>query len=147
MNEVITTLSAKRRERQMKAERNLLRELPVEVLKKSFQSHFGSFRINGGAWMEQGIEEGCYDVAIEAYLLGGHYSRFGYYGEPAEQAKKRCETELKHITDTLYNFWLYCTFGNDTMQESIYYTCEQFADYFWSYGFKKGEQRRKLRLH
>ncbi|WP_018665052.1 YbaK family protein [Heyndrickxia acidiproducens] len=147
MNEVITTLSAKRRERQIKYERNLLRQLPIESLKKSFQSHFGSIRINGGTWMEQGVEEGCYDVAIEAYLLGGQFSRFGYYGETPEETKQRCEKEIGHITDTLYNFWLYWTYGNNPIQESINYTCEQFVDYWWTQGFKKGEQRRKLRLH
>lgn len=145
---VITTLSAKRRERQIKNERKLLRELSIESLKKSVQNSFSSERVQGGIWVQQGVEEGCYDVAIEAYLLGGQYSRFGYGGEPVEHIKLRCEKELKHLTDTLYNFWLYWKFGDESlMQESTFYACEQFVDKWWMEGFKKGEQRRKLRLH
>ncbi|MEK5388948.1 YbaK family protein [Margalitia sp. FSL K6-0131] len=145
---VITTLSAKRRERQIKNERKLLRELSIESLKKSVQNSFSSERVQGGIWVQQGVEEGCYDVAIEAYLLGGQYSRLGYGGEPVEHIKLRCEKELKHLTDTLYNFWLYWKCGDESlMQESTYYACEQFVDKWWMEGFKKGEQRRKLRLH
>jgi hypothetical protein len=145
---VITTFSTKRQERQIKNERKLLRELSIESLKKSVQDFFGSERIQGGMWVQQGVEEGCYDVAIEAYLLGGQYSRFGYSGEQIDHIKARSEKELKHLTDTLYNFWLYWKFGNESLlQESTFYACEQFIDKWWMEGFKKGDQRRKLRLH
>jgi hypothetical protein len=145
---VITSFNAKRRERQIKYERKLLKELSIQSLKKSVQEYFGSERIEGGLWLQQGVEEGCYDVAIEAFLLGGQYSRFGHYGESIDQAKKRCENEIRHLTDTLYNFWLYCKFGDQGfIQESIYYSCERFVDIWWMEGFTKGEQRRKLRLH
>ena len=85
---VITSFNAKRRERQIKYERKLLKELSIQSLKKSVQEYFGSERIEGGLWIQQGVEEGCYDVAIEAFLLGGQYSRFGHYGESIEQAKR-----------------------------------------------------------
>jgi hypothetical protein len=145
---VITTLSAKRRERQIKYERSLLRELSIQSLKKSVQESFGSQRIEGGIWLEQGIEEGCYDVAIEAFILGAQYSRFGHYGEPIDLIKKRCEKEFKHLTDTLFNFWLYWTFGDQNfIQESIFYACEHFVDKWWCEGYRQAEKRRKLRLH
>ncbi|MGE8207782.1 YbaK family protein [Heyndrickxia sp. NPDC080065] len=145
---VITTFSAKRRERQIKYERKLLKELSIQSLKKSVQDHFGSERIEGGIWIQQGVEEGCYDVAIEAYLLGGQYSRFSKYGESVHDVKMRCENEINHLIDTLYNFWLYWKFGDEELvQESIFYSCEKFVDKWWMEGFLKGEQRRKLRLH
>ena len=50
--------------------------------------------------MQQGFDEACFDVAIEAYLLGGKISKFGYSGEDTELVKKRCEEELKHFIDT-----------------------------------------------
>ncbi|MGG1689352.1 DUF2521 family protein [Heyndrickxia ginsengihumi] len=146
MNDLIS-LASKRRERQIKYERKLLRELPVQALKKSIQSHFNFIRLNGGAWIQRSAEEGCGDLAIEFFLLGGHYSRFGFYGETIEQTKKRCAKELKELTDTLYNDWQLWTDETGTMQESLYYTCEQFIDYWWTEGFKKAEKRRKLRLH
>ncbi|MGE6261251.1 YbaK family protein [Heyndrickxia sporothermodurans] len=148
MMNVITSFNEKRRERQIKYERKLLKELSIQSLKKSVQEHFGSERIEGGIWIQQGVEEGCYDVAIEAYLLGGQFSRFSHYGETVDEIKRRCRNEIAHLTDTLYNFWLYWKFGDQGfIQESIFYTCEQFVDYWWMEGFVKGEQRRKLRLH
>lgn len=145
---VITTLSTRRREQQIKSERKLLRELSIQSLKESVQQHFDSERLQGGVLIQQGVEEGCYDVAIESFLLGGQYSRFGHYGESVQEVQRRCKNEIKHLTDTLYNFWLYWKYGDESFQhESIFYSCEHFVDSWWMEGYKKAEQRRKLRLH
>ena len=77
--------------------------------------------------MNTGIEEACYDVALEAYLLGAKFSKFGYYGEDLDEVRKRCYREEKHLIDTLYNFFLYWGNGEEgTMSESLYYLCEQY---------------------
>lgn len=55
--------------------------------------------------MHAGVEEACYDVALEAYLLGAKFSKFGYYGEDIDEVKKRCYKEEKHLIDTLFNFF------------------------------------------
>jgi hypothetical protein len=147
---LITTFAEKKREKQIKYERTVLRDLSIQMLKKSVQSHFGSSRIATNLLMRSGMEEACYDIAIESFLLGARMSRFGYYGESINRVRPRCESELKHLTDTFYNFLLYWGHGlNDDaiFGESLYYLCEQYVDSWWREGFQKGERRYKLRLH
>ncbi|EIJ79984.1 conserved hypothetical cytosolic protein [Bacillus methanolicus PB1] len=145
---VITTFTEKRREKQIKYERSILRELSIKMLKNKFQDFFGEIRLNNRFWLRSGIEEACYDIAIEAFLLGAKMSKFGYYGESIDIVRLRCERELKHFIETLYNFFLYWGNGEEGIfSESLYYLCEQYAEYWWREGFIKGERRRKLRLH
>lgn len=145
---VITTFKEKRREKQIKYERSVLKDLSLTMLKERVKHYFGSMRIASSFIMNSGIEEACYDLALEAYLLGAKYSKFGYYGEKIEEARQRCFQEEKHLIDTLYNFLLY--WGNDeegSLSEALYYHCEQYVYVWWKDGFEKGERRHKLRLH
>ncbi|HEY4551996.1 MAG TPA: DUF2521 family protein [Bacillaceae bacterium] len=144
---VVTTFEKRKREKQLKYERKLLRELSIDGLKKSIVVHFSAARIRSSLLIEEGMEEACFDVAIEAYLTGGDFSRFAAYGEDMESAKKRCRREIRHFTDTLFNFWLYYDYGMNSLQEeSIYFACEHFVDYWWKEGYDRGVRRRKLRL-
>ncbi|WML55582.1 YbaK family protein [Neobacillus sp. PS3-12] len=145
---VITTFKDKQREKQIKYERSVLKDLSINKLKERVKQYFGSSRIASSFVMNTGIEEACYDVALEAYLLGAKFSKFGYYGEGIEEVKDRCYFEEKHLIDTLYNFLLYWGNGEEgTMSESLYYMCEQYINVWWREGFEKGERRHKLRLH
>jgi hypothetical protein len=145
---VITTLKDKQREKQIKYERSILGDLSLNLLKERVKQYFGSTRISSIMIMNSGIEEACYDLALEAYLLGAKFSKFGYYGESIEEVKTRCFDEEKHLIDTLYNFLLY--WGSEeegALSESLYYMCEQYVYVWWRDGFEKGERRHKLRLH
>lgn len=145
---VITTFKDKQREKQIKYERSVLKELSINKLKERVKHYFGSTRIASSLIMNTGIEEACYDVALEAFLLGAKFSKFGYYGESIEDVKKRCYFEEKHLIDTLYNFLLYWGNGEEgTLSESLFYMCEQYIHVWWREGFEKGERRLKLRLH
>jgi hypothetical protein len=145
---VITTFKDKQREKQIKYERSVLKDLSINKLKERVKQYFGSSRVASSFVMNTGIEEACYDVALEAYLLGAKFSKFGYYGEGIEEVKDRCYFEEKHLIDTLYNFLLYWGNGEEgTMSESLYYMCEQYINVWWREGFEKGERRHKLRLH
>jgi len=146
---VITSFSAKRREKEMKYEKKLLKDLSLNMLKKSVQQNFYKWRIQGGFLMEEGFEEACFDVAIEAFLLGGKFSKFGFHGGTYEEAKVRCQSDIYYLTETLYNFILYWEkIGlSSNIDESIYYACEQYIHYWWSEGYNKGIRRYKLRLH
>jgi len=145
---VITTFVEKKREKQIKYERSVLREISIKALKERVQQFFGSSRLTSGLLMNTGIEEACYDVAIEAYLLGAHFSRFGLYGESTEEVKRRCRGEEHHLVDTLYHFLLYWGNGEEgVMSESLYYQCEQYISSWWAEGFQNGQKRHKLRLH
>jgi hypothetical protein len=145
---VITTFKDKQREKQIKYERSVLKDLSINKLKERVKQYFGSSRIASSFVMNTGIEEACYDVALEAFLLGAKFSKFGYYGEGMEEVRQRCYFEEKHLIDTLYNFLLYWGNGEEgTLSESLYYMCEQYINVWWREGFEKGERRHKLRLH
>lgn len=145
---VITTFKEKRREKQIKYERSVLRDLSIKTLKERVQQYFGSTRISTMFVMNSGIEEACYDVALESFLLGAKFSKFGYYGEDLDDVRNRCFKEEKHLIDTLYNFLLYWGNGDEgMMSESLFYQCEQYVGVWWREGYENGQRRHKLRLH
>lgn len=148
MGEIITTFKEKRKNKQVKYERKVLKEITPKRLKESFQ-RFLDLQHVLGVTFSRVLEEGCYDVAIESFLLGANYSKFGYYGESEETVKERCFSQLHHLTDTLYNFFLYWgKISNfDLYNDALLVQCEQFVNSWWSEGFSKGEKRYKLRLH
>ncbi len=140
--QLIVNLQERQRQKQIKYERKMLRELSLENMKGRFQQYFGEDHI-------EIVEDGCIDVAIEAYLLGANYSKFGYYGESQDDARVRCFQEEKQLIDTLFNFILY--WGNaetsDSYEEGLYHCCEGYVDIWWKDGFTTGEKRYKMRLH
>ncbi|GIN59027.1 DUF2521 family protein [Lederbergia ruris] len=142
----IASFSEKRREKQLTYERKLLRNLSIDELRKSVLHHMRTIGV--GIFGENSLEEACFDIAIEAYLNGGEYSRFVLYGETLEMIRERCYEDRAHYMNTLYNFWLYWDYGQKLIEEkSTYEACEQFVNNWWSRGFQNGEQRYKLRLH
>lgn len=145
---VLTTFKEKRREKQMKYERKMLREISLDILRTKVKDFFNPY-LKHKRQPITAIEEGCLDVAIEAYLLGASYSKFGYHGENVEKVKTRCHVEEKYLIDTLYDYFLYwgAIGENDLVHESFYMTCEAFIDYWWREGFHKGEKRYRMRLH
>ncbi|MFC5465132.1 DUF2521 family protein [Lederbergia graminis] len=147
MMTVLTSFEDRKKEKQLAYERKLLRDLPVQELKKSVMLHFNQIRKQIGP-MDEDVEEVCFDVAVEAFLIGGEYSRFSMHGETIHMAKKRCTQSIDEFIDTLFHFWLYWNLDKERIREdSIYSSCEKFVDYWWKKGFLKGERRYKLRLH
>ncbi|WP_210367850.1 YbaK family protein [Bacillus sp. REN3] len=145
---VVTTFIDKRREKQIKYERSMLRELTINALQNRVKQHFASSRLASSLIMNSGIEEACYDVAIEAYLLGSSFGRFGYYGESIDLVKSRSTVEERHLIDTLYHFFLFWGNGEEgTESEALYHQCEQYVDSWWRDGFVTGKKKYKLRLH
>lgn len=145
---LITTFEDKRREKQLKYEKSVLKEISVKDLKEQVKHLFGSSRLLTGLMNHAGIEEACYDMAIEAYLLGAHYSHFGTSGETATTVQHRCKGELTHFTNTLYHFFLYWAQNEEgAYSESLIYSCEQYIYSWWMEGFENGRKRHKLRLH
>ncbi|AGE20758.1 YbaK family protein [Geobacillus zalihae] len=143
---VITSLAEKRQEKQLRYERNMLRELSLEKLRTKALEHFVPF-YTAYRMFPSVVEEGCIDLAIEAYLLGARYSRFGYYGEPAASVRCRCAQEEKYLIDTLFDFL--CFWGNidnDFLSQSLYDACEQYIGNWWTEGFERGKKRHRLKL-
>jgi hypothetical protein len=144
---LITTFKEKKKEKQVKFEKKILRELSLEKLIKEVKLYFNPFFKR--AMFSQAIEDGSVDVAIEAYLLGASFGKIGRYGESFDDIKKRCYYEEKYLIDTLYDYLQYWgNMGdNDFMMESLYMACEQFVSKWINEGFNKGIMRYKLRLH
>lgn len=144
---VIMNFDLKKREKQIKYEKSVLRELSVKDLKEKVAHYFGSSQLTSSVIMNQGMEEACYDVAIEAFLLGANFSKFSAWGEDIPTIKNRCLEEDKHLKDTLFHFLLYWGSEESSKNESLYYLCEQFVNAWWLEGYNKAIKRKKLRLH
>ncbi|AKP45561.1 MULTISPECIES: DUF2521 family protein [Bacillus] len=147
---VITSFTERLRKKEIQLERSLLKELSIQNLQNSIRMYFGTIHLFGNVLMDDpGFEDACFDVGIESYLLGGRYSKFGFYGEDTNVVKNRCQHEIEYLTDTLYHFWLYWwKIGvADNVDESTFYNCSQFVDYWWNEGYSQGKKRLKLRLH
>lgn len=146
--QVITTLEEKREAKQISFERKVLRELSVKLLKEKVNLFFSPF-FRSHSIFSTAIEDGCIDIALEAYVLGAKLSRFGYYGETEERVRMRCIKEEKYLIDQLYDYLIYwgAAAGNDLIHESLYLASEQFVSHWWNEGFRKGEMRHRLRLH
>jgi hypothetical protein len=144
----VIAFKEKRQEKMIKFERKVLKEVSLRKLKGMVGVYFSPF-FRSQTIFTTAIEDGSIDVAIEAYLLGAHMSRFGYYGESMEDARKRRKYEEQYLIDSVFDYLQYwdATGGNDLEGESLYVAATQFIDYWWREGFKKGERRYKLRLH
>jgi len=144
-----TSFMRRRREKQIKFERSMLRELSLQKLKKGVQNHFGSFSSGAGHMLDNAIEEGCYDVAVEAFLLGSRYSRLGYYGSSLETVMERSKNERVNLAKALKEFITYWTQMGPipVHDESLQVKCEHYVDDWWKEGYTKGVQKYKLRLH
>lgn len=144
---MITSFDIKKREKQIKYEKAVLKEISLKQLKEKVARYFGSSNLTKSVLMNQGIEEACYDVAIESFLLGANYSKFSEYGEDIQDIKNRCLDEERHLKETLFHFLLYWGSEESNKDESLYYLSEQFVEEWWIEGFEKAKRRRKLKLH
>lgn len=145
---VIHSLNEKRREKQVNYELKLLKELSLPKIKEKIVNHF-SFLFQSGTLCKSVVEDGCVDYAIEAFLLGAKYSRFGYYGESVERVKIRSKEEKLEIIHSLFDYLLcWGKATNDHMvDESIFMLSEHFIHSWWIEGYSVGKKRHKLKLH
>ncbi|WP_416829511.1 DUF2521 family protein [Ectobacillus polymachus] len=137
---VITTMKQRRNEKQRRFERRILRDLTLPYLRKRVRSTFFPY-----VPLYNAFEEYCMEVAIEAYLLGGKYSKFGYLGESYIDVKHRSQLEEQRLADSLFDF---LTFSPNQIPEhdALYDVCQAYISFWWKEGFDKGERSYKLRL-
>lgn len=142
---VITTFEDRRRKKQWNFERQVLRKLSLSTIRGFIHTHFPSIfdnqKIGTGF-----VEDVCVDFAIDAYLLGAEYSRFGYLGESELIARRRCQDEYNEHIQHLYHQlsgWIY----NNDQNDNFHTLCEGFILYWWERGFQEGEKRYRMKLH
>lgn len=103
---VIVSLQEKQKEKQLKYERKMLRELSLKTLRSNIRDAFQMQELH------RQYEDYCIELGIESYLLGARYSKFGYYGESFFDVKYRALEEEQQLTETLFQFLTSMTMGN-----------------------------------
>ncbi|MDQ0256040.1 hypothetical protein J2S74_003439 [Evansella vedderi] len=143
---VVTDLGERRRKKQWKFERSMLRSLKIDDMRKDVHDQF-FHNLIGQSVGKLYLVDYCLDIGIDAYLLGSEYGRFGYYGETAEQVQERCRGELNaYIEQTTGQFgaWFSLTEQEKEIQRE---KCRAFILRWWKKGFQEGEKKYRLRLH
>ncbi|WP_459503657.1 DUF2521 family protein [Bacillus sp. C1] len=140
---VIVSLQEKQKEKQLKYERRMLRELSLKTLRSNIRDAFDMKELH------RQYEDYCIELGIESYLLGARYSKFGYYGESFFDVKYRALEEEQQLTEMLFQFLTSMTMREiEPSDEDLLYTsCEQFISSWWREGYEKGERRYRLKLH
>ncbi|WP_096186309.1 DUF2521 family protein [Evansella halocellulosilytica] len=143
---VITSLGEKRRKKQWKFERSILRSLSIQTMKTDVFETFFSHQF-GESVGKMYLTDFCLDIGIDAYLLGSEFSRFGYYGDPPEKVKLRCQDELRAYSEQCASQFMAWFTLDDKETAIIREKSTAFLDRWWIQGFKEGEKRHRLRLH
>ena len=142
----VTVLSDKRREKQWKFERNVLKNLSLKDLKADVEEHFKPV-VPFHFLSHPFLLDPCMDMAIDAFLLGAEYGKFGYLGESEKQVKERCDDDLTEISHCIFNLLQGWLLNSDYVLDSLQIATEAFVDRWWTKGFREGEKRYRLRLH
>lgn len=140
---VIVGLQEKQKEKQLKYERKMLRELSLKTLRSNIHTAFDMQELH------RQYEDYCIELGIESYLLGARYSKFGYYGESFYDVKYRSLEEEQQLIEMLFHFLTSVTTQDiDSKKEEVLYeACRHFISSWWREGFEKGERRYRLKLH
>ncbi|MEK4677115.1 MULTISPECIES: DUF2521 family protein [Bacillus] len=140
---VIISLQEKQKEKQLKYERKMLRELSLKTLRSNIRDAFQMQELH------RQYEDYCIELGIESYLLGARYSKFGYYGESFFDVKYRALEEEQQLTETLFQFLTSMTMREIKLkdEELLFESCQQFIGLWWQEGYEKGERRYRLKLH
>lgn len=146
MEKVVTDLNERRRKKQWKFERSMLRSLSIEKMRTDANQMLLS-HLFGDVVSKMYLLDFCLDIGIDAYLLGSEYGKFGYDGETAEQAYLRCKDDVDlFIFQTANQFYVWFTLTEEE-QEQIYEKSKNFIFKWWKEGFIEGEKKYRLRLH
>lgn len=142
----VTVLSDKRREKQWKFERSILKNLSLKDLKINVEEHFKPV-VPFHFLSHPFLIDPCMDMAIDAFLVGAEYGKFGYLGESEKQVKGRCDDDLTEISHCIFNLLQGWLLDSDYLLDSLQISTEAFVDHWWTKGFREGEKRYRLRLH
>ncbi|WP_059105470.1 DUF2521 family protein [Shouchella shacheensis] len=144
--ELIMTLAEKRREKQWKFERTMLRHLSIKEMEAQVRTWIHPllpFQFQSYPFL---IDQ-CLDVTIDSYLLGTEYGRFGYYGESVQEARGRCDEELTHLSHSLHAMLAGWLTHSDYASEPLATTCDMMLVTWWERGFEEAQKAYRLRLH
>ncbi|ASB63684.1 uncharacterized protein S101413_00186 [Bacillus velezensis] len=99
----VLSFSDVKRQKDYELEKSLLKELSltqiIQSVKACLTPLFPFLQDENGI-----LSEGCIDFAIEAYLLGGRFGVFGYYGESLQRANARSAEEEEELTADFFEY-------------------------------------------
>ncbi|PAD13635.1 hypothetical protein CHH73_20185 [Shouchella clausii] len=143
---VITTLTERRREKQWNFEKKMLRHISMKEMEKAIKEWMFPilpFQFQAYPFL---IDQ-CLDMTIDAYLLGTEFGRFGYYGEPAQEVRKRCEEELTDLSHCLCATLTGWSKEERAPTEALLAASDMLIGTWWEKGFREASKAYKLRLH
>ena len=135
----------KKREKDWKFERDILRELSITNLRLSVEM---TFRTDGPVYILSHFRpllDTAFDCAVEAYLLGATNSHS--LNDSLEKISKQRPQQIE-VTATILKQYVEYYFAKYRfpMIQKIFIQCEHLIYFWWLEGYKVGKKRKKLRL-
>ncbi|MGY4691785.1 DUF2521 family protein [Salibacterium sp. K-3] len=144
---VVISLEPHRIKKEWREEKRLLQDLQVQEIKetaeKVFIPVFDHFQFSYSF-----LEEACMDLALEAFLSGGKYSRYVEDRALPFKFQVQAAAAIGLIASELYEFMV-CWVEEDpddeqpVMKEAV----ESFITYWWKRGLEAGVRRKLLHFH
>ena len=144
---IFENLKEKRREKQRKYEQSVLRDIHIKDIRKSARNIFIQPVFNFYSSFEE-IERIIIDYAIEFYLYGASFGKWGYYGEGFIQVKTRMKGKEKFFIHEFF-IELYEKLRDPidlSVREKLYQCVETFVESWIQKGFQNGMRKYKLRF-
>lgn len=144
----VISLDRKRMDKQIKFERNLLKELTLNMVQEDVETSFSRL-FHSKQLFETAIRDEAVEQAMEAYLLGAESSRFTLLGEKVEDIFSRSLPQIDYLHNELLDYLRYWYKATEIKPWPYLYverTSRKFFERWWKEGLIRGDRRRKLRL-
>ncbi|SDI07779.1 Protein of unknown function [Alteribacillus persepolensis] len=142
---IVVSLEPHRVKKEWQEEKKLLQYLRVEEIQvtaeKMFVPVFSQFHFPYSF-----LEEACLDMALEAFLSGGKFSRYVENGELEFRFKMQAVLAINKITTELHDFMSGWVEEPAAKRSDLKDIVEVFITYWWKRGLQAGTQRSLLRL-
>lgn len=142
----VLNLASFRKDKKIQYERDMLKDFSLETLGRHYRHLAKGLKCLPGCSLEP-AEDHCYDIAVEAFLLGAAYSKFSRYGEPIEKIKERSQSEIRMLTNQLFHYLIQPVENVSAfIEDTLYYLSDEYVMIWWLEGYSKGKNRLKLRF-
>ena len=139
----VVALEPHRMKKEWEEEKKLLKEINVQELqmsaKKIFVPVLDTFHFSYSF-----LEEACMDLALEAFLSGGKFSKYVEDNTLPFRYKIQAAVFIKNIANELYTFMSGWVEEPTINEEQLRSAVEEFVTFWWHKGLEAGTKRRRL---